>query len=270
MHTHKVWYPYPVWCFVSYLTNDWEKQKERGSEREDVRANYHQSTSKWFWQAPLVWTHKQMQTDKQIRMHVHAHTHTHTNVTMWSRVFCGRQLFTVCWVDCLIVSHWTGIRPYPKCHSAPTWPTWHYVSNTGICIWTLAQLWREKQKRGHLWQITSWLLLWLSLCVPNCISFFPPPCRYLQFLILFFFFYSHTICLLRSLSSSRFVHVHFCALLPPYLWGFWSLTPPAKSHLPGNLTAIDPTTEMSFLRSPRNSRGFDCPHKRLHCTMMLS
>lgn len=218
MRTHKVWYPYPVWCFVSYLTNDWEKQKERGSEREDVRANYHQSTSKWFWQAPLVWTHKQMQTDKQIRMHVHAHTHTHTNVTMWSRVFCGRQLFTVCWVDCLIVSHWTGIRPYPKCHSAPTWPTWHYVSNTGICIWTLAQLWREKQKRGHLWQITSSSLT-LTLRTQLYFFFSPPPAVICN--SSFFFSFSiltQSVCFAHCQAAGLFMctfvlfHHHICGV----------------------------------------------------------
>lgn len=99
----------------------------------------------------------------------------------------------------------------PHSRSVTRWPTWHRVSSAGICIWTLAQLWREKQKRGDLWQITSWLLLWLPLHVPNCVF---PLCRCLQSFLYFLFLVSHNASA-WFISSSWFVLVCFCACPPP-------------------------------------------------------
>lgn len=171
---------------------------------------------------------------------------------MRSCAFSSHRLFKTCRVDCLIVSHWTELGSAPSTSVTQHWQGWHdtHVSNPGIWICMLPQICREKH--GRLWQITSWLLR-LSLCIPNCIfPLHPIPTYSLKK------FCSHTVCLHHWLSGSLFVHVHFWVPPLPYLWTFCSLALPAKSRLPANLTAIDWTTEMSFL-SPRNSRGFGCP-----------
>lgn len=136
------------------------------------------------------------------RLRTHAHIKRHAWSTLQPSALCS-------------LLGWLPRPPHPSpadpgsdphSRSVTRWPTWHRVSSAGICIWTLAQLWREKQKRGHLWQITSWLLLWLPLRVPNCIF---PLCCGLQSFLYFLFLVSHNVSawfIVKQLVSS-------CALL---------------------------------------------------------
>lgn len=154
------------------------------------------------------------------------------------------------WATDSVTQQWQGRRD--------TWRRSH-VSNPGIYICTSAQIWREK--RGHLWQITRWLPRWLF---PTQLYYF------LRHLILFHFLFSHnlsaSLAVSRPLSSMRtFVlsHQHICEVIG-------LLRCQISQNLPDNLTAIDETTELSFMRSPRRRGCFDCPHKRQHSIMMLN
>lgn len=57
----------------------------------------------------LVHCHKQMQADKQTEMHVYTHTHTHSKNV--SAALGSLQAVGVD-TNCIIVSHWNGIRLY--------------------------------------------------------------------------------------------------------------------------------------------------------------
>lgn len=153
-------------------------------------------------------------------MPVYTHTHTHTkNVTMSCCVFCSCWLFTVCWVDdyCIVIFPWTGIRLYQSVTCRDMADMTPCVSFSDIYIWTLLRIWREKQKRGHLWQLEHKLILSLS----DSHSVYPTVFSLPLFEIprsFFFFILTQSVCLAHCQAACLFMctfelsHNHICVI----------------------------------------------------------
>lgn len=108
-----------LFCLVFYASYR-RNTKDKGSKAENVHVYYHQSTSKWFWQASLVQTHKQMQTDRHAC--VCTPTLTPTQKMSLRDLVCSPAVGFLQSVGLIASLSPTelGSYPYQKCHSAPT------------------------------------------------------------------------------------------------------------------------------------------------------
>lgn len=84
-----------------------------------------------------------MQADKQTEMHVYTHTHTHSKNV--SAALGSLQAVGVD-TNCIIVSHWNGIRLYQSVTQRDTADMTSdaaiKLADSGIYIWTLPLIWR--------------------------------------------------------------------------------------------------------------------------------
>lgn len=171
-------------------------------------------------------------------MHVYTHTHTHSKNV--SAALGSLQAVGVD-TNCIIVSHWNGIRLYQsvtQCDTADMTSDAAIKSaivafTFGLCRWSGGG--GGEQKCGHLWQLARELTPSpsLTLCTQQYFSL-----ALFEILHSFFFIHSHTICLLRSLSSCLLAHVHYCALPLSYMCGFVCNSASKATQLPDNLTSI--------------------------------
>lgn len=203
----------------------------------------------------LVHCHKQMQADKQTEMHVYTHTHTHSKNV--SAALGSLQAVGVD-TNCIIVSHWNGIRLYQSVTQRDTADMTSDAAiksaivafTFGLCRWSggggsknvdICDSWRA-----------SWLPLRLSLSVPN--SIFLLHC--LKFFILsslsiltqsVCFAHCQAACLL--MCTTALSHYHICVVLSVIL--------PAKPHSCQTIWQALVKQEKLVCCRPRNSRGFD-------------
>lgn len=102
---------------------------------------------------------------------------------------------------------------WPKCHSV--WHDWHstwHVSVSAMVTFTLGPRRRSRGKSKKPMDICDSLhASWL---------YFSPSLSEICYSFRLFFIYSHTICLLCSLSSCLPVHVCFCDVSPQNTCGF--------------------------------------------------
>lgn len=172
--------------------------------------NYHQSTSKWAWQASPVWTHKQMHTDRQTQMHVRTHTHAHTkNVTMWSSLLQLSAPYNL--------SGWCRSH---RCHKLILSPTLTPCSQT---VFFPAIIWNSSFfLLFH--SLTICLLHSLSSCLPVHVHFCALPPSYLC-----------GFCL-KLCQLSRSCQTIWRALVKQEKWVYWEVQETAGGltvHLKG-------------------------------------
>lgn len=161
-----------------------------------------------------LYEHNEEKPQRQTNACVHPHSHRHWK--KWHIIFSVLQILATCnlmkLMEMVLLSS-TGLGYiWPKCHSV--WHDWHStwrVSVSAMVAFTLGPRRRSRGKRKKPMDIcdslhTSWLYFSPSLS-EICYSFR-------------LFLYSHTICLLCSLSSCLPVHVCFCDVSPQNTCGF--------------------------------------------------
>lgn len=238
-----------------------------------MHVHFHQSTTKWVWEASLVQAHK-YRPDRHTYMHVRAHTHTHTkNVTM---ILCFLQPSAIYnpsgWHrlhHCLPLNWGPALQ---KCHSA--WNGWHdtwrrfHVGDSGIYIWMLPQIWREKQKsaNGHLWQqehkLTPSLTLTLHTQLYFSLPLFEIPHSF------FFRVLTQSVCFAHCRDAGLFMCTFVLSTIVFVWFCLWLCQP---SHSCQTIwRALVKQVEWVYWEVQKTAGVFDCPWKRLYCIMMLS
>lgn len=189
-------------------------------------------------------------------MHVYTHTHTHSKNV--SAALGSLQAVGVD-TNCIIVSHWNGIRLYQSVTQRDTADMTSDAAiksailafTFGLCRWSGGGGGSKNVDICDSWH-ASWLPLRLSLSVPN--SIFLLHC--LKFFILsslsiltqsVCFAHCQAACLL--MCTTALSHYHICVVLSVIL--------PAKPHSCQTIWQALVKQEKLVCCRPRNSRGFD-------------